>query len=119
MNEYGRTAADVHLAVKKAIANSGFKTVTIVGHSLGGALALLDSIYLPTFVPNVAYSLVTFGMPRVGNQALADYIDKNYLHLNVIRITNKYVFLSSVYGLFLTPLCTNQEGPRAHTPGTS
>ena len=86
----------MHLAVKRAIADSGFKTVAIVGHSLGGALALLDSIYLPIFVPDVAYSLITFGMPRVGNQALADYIDKNYLHLNVARITNKYVFLSSV-----------------------
>ena len=89
MNGCPRTAADVYFAVKKAIADSGFKTVTIVGHSLGGALALLSSIYLPTFVPNVAYSLITFGMPRVGNQAFADYVDKNYFHLNVTRITNK------------------------------
>ena len=94
----------MYFAVKKAIANSGFKTVTIVGHSLGGALALLDSIYLPTFIPNVAYSLITFGMPRVGNQAFADYVDKNYFHLNVTRITNKYIFPSSVCGM--TPSLT-------------
>jgi pimeloyl-ACP methyl ester carboxylesterase len=69
---------------------SGYHNVTIVGHSLGAALALLDSVYLPIFIPNAYYSLVTYGMPRVGNDIFADYVDRN---VNVTRITNKYVCL--------------------------
>jgi len=107
----------VYFAVKKAIADSGFKAVAIVGHSLGGALALLDSIYLPTFIPNVAYSLITFGMPRVGNQAFADYVDKTYFHLNVTRITNKYVFLSFGMTAYLTLCVLIRRDPVPTLPG--
>jgi predicted lipase len=89
--KFPRTAAKVFFAVKRAIVESGYHNVTIVGHSLGAALALLDSVYLPIFIPNAYYSLVTYGMPRVGNDIFADYVDRN---VNVTRITNKYVFLS-------------------------
>jgi len=62
----------------------GTSQVTIVGHSLGAALALLDSVYLPIWIPNASFQVITFGMPRVGNQAFANYIDANWgvTHIN-------------------------------------
>jgi len=86
--QFYRTAVNITFAVKRAIAESGYRNVTIVGHSLGAALALLDSLYLPILIPNAHFSLITYGMPRVGNGAFADYVDR---HVNLTRITNKCV----------------------------
>ncbi|QIW99933.1 hypothetical protein AMS68_005451 [Peltaster fructicola] len=46
---------------------------TLVGHSLGGAVAMLAALelYARGFDPSV----ITFGEPRTGNQALSDYLD--------------------------------------------
>ena len=71
---------------------SGYNNVTIIGHSLGAALALLDSVYLPVFIPDAYYTLITYGLPRVGNSYFAAYVDRN---VNLTRITNKYVLTSS------------------------
>lgn len=50
--------------------------VTIVGHSLGAALALLDAVFLPLHLPaTTTFKMVGYGMPRVGNPAFAKYID--------------------------------------------
>ena len=48
-------------------------TLTLVGHSLGGAVALLGSLDLAArgWDPHVT----TFGEPRTGNKALTDYVD--------------------------------------------
>ncbi|KAF8075211.1 alpha beta-hydrolase, partial [Lyophyllum atratum] len=78
---------DVLAAVKSALSTNGSKKVTIVGHSLGGAIALITSIYLPLHLPSgTIFRIITYGMPRVGNQAFADYIDA---HAAVTHINNK------------------------------
>jgi len=82
-----RFVRDLFAAVKRALDESRYKNVTIVGHSLGGALALISSLYLPTFFPNAHYRLVTYGMPRVGNKVLAQYLDNSLI--DITRITNK------------------------------
>ena len=47
-----------------------------VGHSLGGALAELDSLYMTMNLPSsVHVKGVTYGTPRVGNPAYATYFD--------------------------------------------
>lgn len=50
--------------------------VTLVGHSLGGAVAALASIEFKArgWDPQVT----TFGEPRVGNRAMSEYIDKQF-----------------------------------------
>lgn len=50
--------------------------LTLVGHSLGGAVAALASLEFQTrgWQPQVT----TFGEPRIGNQALNTYIDKRF-----------------------------------------
>ncbi|CAL8577061.1 hypothetical protein XPA_002910 [Xanthoria parietina] len=52
--------------------------VTLVGHSLGGAVAALASLdfHAKGWNPQVT----TFGEPRVGNHALMKYIDKAFYH---------------------------------------
>lgn len=69
-------------AVQSAIATYGVKKVTVVGHSLGGfinfqgitnslenfaggAIGLLDSVYLPLHITGVTFRGIFYGLPRV------------------------------------------------------
>ncbi len=38
--------------------------VAVVGHSLGGAIALLDGVYLDLQLPTASVSVISYGMPR-------------------------------------------------------
>ena len=70
-------------------------TITVVGHALGAALALLDAVYLKVQLgSSVNIQMVGYGMPRVGNDHFADWVDGNLAvdgNLNglVTRINNK------------------------------
>jgi predicted lipase len=58
-----------------------------VGHSGGAAVALLDAVYLMAQL-NVGVgkiSVIVFGLSRVGNQALADFVDEG-IHVVHIKI---------------------------------
>ncbi|KAK0484104.1 alpha/beta-hydrolase [Armillaria luteobubalina] len=83
-----RAAADVLSNVTIAMSTYSTNSVAVVGHSLGGALALLDGVYLDLQLPSATVSVFSYGMPRVGNQAFADYVDAN---VNVTHVNNKYV----------------------------
>ncbi|CAE6464664.1 unnamed protein product [Rhizoctonia solani] len=73
-------------AVQSAMVSSGTDTVTLTGHSLGGAISLLDSLYLSLNLPSATIKVVTHGMPRVGNNEFANLIDSRITDLS--RITN-------------------------------
>jgi hypothetical protein len=80
--------------------------VVVTGHSLGAALALLDSVYLPLHLPaGTRVSMVAYGMPRVGNPAFADYVDAmdsaDSVTVTVTHINNKKDPIAIVPGLFL------------------
>ncbi|TLD39414.1 ABC transporter G family member 19 [Venturia nashicola] len=47
--------------------------VTLVGHSLGGAVATFAGLEM--LARGMNPTITTFGEPRIGNQALADYVD--------------------------------------------
>ncbi|KXN85767.1 Lipase [Leucoagaricus sp. SymC.cos] len=83
---HARTATEILAAVNDAISQHSATKVTIVGHSLGCAIALLDGIYLPLHIEGVAFSTIGYGCPRVGNQAFADYVDS---HISFTHINNK------------------------------
>jgi len=85
-NEQAQTAVQILSAVRLALSMYSTHRVTVVGHSLGAAIALLDGVFLPLQLPDdVSVSVISYGMPRVGNQAFANYVDAN---LNVTHITN-------------------------------
>ncbi|PPQ79791.1 LOW QUALITY PROTEIN: hypothetical protein CVT25_003145 [Psilocybe cyanescens] len=99
-----KSAKAILKAVKSGISAHSAKKVTLVGHSLGAALALLDGIYLPLHISGVTFRVVGYGMPRVctynvvsspipllilrvGNQNFAKYVDNHLKQLT--RINNK------------------------------
>jgi hypothetical protein len=96
--EQAKTATLVLAAVQAAMAQSGLKKVTIVGHSLGGAIALLDSVYLPLHLPGVTFQTIVFGLPRVGNQAFANQAS---IGNTVTHINNKEDPVPILPGMFL------------------
>lgn len=58
-----------------------------VGHSLGGAIAELDTIYLRLNLPrSVTVRGVTYGTPRVGNLAWANWFNS--------KVSAQYILLS-------------------------
>jgi len=97
-NEQAKTATDILSAVQETIAAHGATQVTIVGHSLGAAIALLDGVYLPLHVSDVSFRMIGYGLPRVGNQAFASYVDA---HLDVTHINNKEDPIPTLPGMFL------------------
>lgn len=62
--------------VEKARAFFPEYQLTLVGHSLGGAVAALAGLHLQArgYDPTIT----TFGEPRIGNQALVSYLDRRF-----------------------------------------
>ncbi|KAF8270700.1 lipase [Lactarius quietus] len=87
--DQAQTALQVLSAVQDVINTSGTSTVTTVGHSMGAALSLLDSIYLRLQLPaDISVRAILYALPRVGNQGWADFVDA-LLPGNVTHINNK------------------------------
>jgi predicted lipase len=95
-----RLASSILSAVESTLASHSGATVTLVGHSLGAALALLDSVFLPLHLPSsTAFKTITYGMPRVGNQAFANYVDASVHDLT--HVNNKEDPIPILPGMFL------------------
>ncbi|KAI4171271.1 MAG: hypothetical protein LQ343_004348 [Gyalolechia ehrenbergii] len=62
--------------------------LTLVGHSLGGAVAALASLDLHAKGWNP--QVTTFGEPRIGNQALMKYIDKAFCNESSSNASRHY-----------------------------
>jgi len=66
---------DVYANVKQRMAMYPGAGLVVVGHSLGGALAVLTAADLAVSYPNTSISVYTYGCPRVGNPAFAQYFN--------------------------------------------
>uniref|UniRef100_A0A0D9VJ11 Fungal lipase-type domain-containing protein n=2 Tax=Leersia perrieri TaxID=77586 RepID=A0A0D9VJ11_9ORYZ len=74
-------------------------SITVVGHSLGGALALLVADEIATTVPDAPpVAVVSFGGPKVGNAAFVDRLKKSG-KVNVLRIVNAGDVVTKVPGV--------------------
>ena len=62
-------------------------SLTITGHSLGGALALLNAYEAASTIPNLPVSVISFGAPRVGNIAFRDELHQ--LGVKTLRVVIK------------------------------
>jgi predicted lipase len=63
---HARSAEQILQAVQNELTTRNTENVLVVGHSLGGALALLDGVSLGQKLPSTTQlRVVTYGMPRV------------------------------------------------------
>ncbi|KAL5551375.1 hypothetical protein UlMin_001551 [Ulmus minor] len=75
-------------------------SITVTGHSLGAALALLVADELSTCAPDMPpVAVFSFGGPRVGNRGFTDRINKK--NVKVLRIVNSQDVITKVPGVFL------------------
>ncbi|XP_011081332.1 phospholipase A1-Ibeta2, chloroplastic [Sesamum indicum] len=76
-------------------------SITITGHSLGAALALLVGDELSTCAPDVPpLAVFSFGGPRVGNRSFANRLNSN--NVKVLRIVNSQDVITRVPGMFVS-----------------
>ncbi|KAG7094312.1 hypothetical protein E1B28_007914 [Marasmius oreades] len=98
-DEQAKTATQVLAAVQKALSANSASQVTVVGHSLGAALALLDAVYLRLHLPTTTgVKMINYASPRVGNPDFANYVDS---HVPITHITNKKDIVPILPGRFL------------------
>ena len=65
-------------------------SIIVSGHSMGGAVATMFSMYLDTVYPSYSPSFVyTFGSPRVGDKTFATQVDKTFGD-KLIRVMNEW-----------------------------
>ncbi|KAG8694272.1 hypothetical protein FRC09_009952 [Ceratobasidium sp. 395] len=89
---HARTASIILTTVKDIIAEKQAKTVISVGHSLGGALALLEGLHLRLNLPtDINVITRTFGQPRVGNDVFAQFVDQKLPDLARLTIKRDIV----------------------------
>jgi len=93
------TATDVLNAVQSTLDTHGTNNVILASHSLGAATALLDAVFLQVHLPSITFKVVNFGLPRVGNQAFANYVDAS--GIAVTRVNNEYDIVPILPGRFL------------------
>lgn len=76
-------------------------SITITGHSLGAAMALLVADELSTSVPNVPpVAVFSFGGPRVGNRGFTNRLEAK--NVKVLRIVNSQDVITKVPGMFVS-----------------
>ncbi|KAG8374657.1 hypothetical protein BUALT_Bualt10G0018800 [Buddleja alternifolia] len=76
-------------------------SITITGHSLGAALALLVGDELSACAPDVPpVAVFSFGGPRVGNRGFANRL--NSRNVKVLRVVNSQDVITRVPGMFVS-----------------
>lgn len=91
LDQYRSVSSDIEECIRKVIKkheqpeNVEFK-LFIAGHSLGGALAQIATVYLGEAFPCLTITCHTFGSPRVGNKAFAKLISK--MASDYVRVAN-------------------------------
>lgn len=74
-------------------------SLTITGHSLGGALALLSAYEASRMFPSLPISVISFGAPRVGNIAFRDEL--HHKGVKALRVTIKQDLVPRMPGIVL------------------
>lgn len=111
-----RTAPGILSGVKSALDSTGFTNVLVTGHSLGAALATMDTLMLKMALPQeISLSGRVFGLPRGGNQAYADLIDSMVRVLQYLTLVLYLIQLRTQLGDSFQ-FVTNQNDPVPTVP---
>ncbi|KAI0794401.1 lipase [Fomes fomentarius] len=89
-NAHSKSAPSVLNAVQTAVTKYGTHNVLVTGHSLGGAISLLNAVYLPLHISGLK---ITY--------AFADYLDAHTALASVAHINNKEDLVPILPGRFL------------------
>jgi predicted lipase len=87
INQYKIARTFLHISVNQY---NEFKNINVVGHSLGGALAVLCGVDLQYNFSDRNISVYTFGCPRVGNRA--------FIESYITRVPRSYHFKNRLKG---------------------
>ncbi|KAI0630904.1 lipase [Trametes polyzona] len=93
------TASQILGAVRDAMGSFDTNNVALTGHSLGAAISLLDAIFFHVQIPTAKVTFIGYGLPRVGNEAFANYVDAQAI--SVTHINCREDLIPIVPGLFL------------------
>ncbi|KAN0118544.1 Alpha/Beta hydrolase fold [Russula decolorans] len=86
--EHKKTANQILTEVERLMGEHSSTHVILIGHSLGGGIAELDTLFMTLNLPEgTTIRGVTFGTPRVGNKAWATFFDSQVS--NFTRVNNK------------------------------
>ncbi|XP_023001410.1 phospholipase A1-Igamma1, chloroplastic-like [Cucurbita maxima] len=77
-------------------------SLTIVGHSLGGALSLLTAYEAGVSFPDIHVSVISFGAPRVGNLAFREKL--NEMGVKTLRVVIRQDIVPKLPGLFVNSI---------------
>lgn len=90
----------VRIKILSFLIQNKVKKICITGHSYGAALALLAAVDIQYNLPNVKIEhVVTFGCPRIGNQAFVDSFNKRVP--NTYRIENGNDLVTKIPPVFM------------------
>ncbi|PIL24780.1 hypothetical protein GSI_12666 [Ganoderma sinense ZZ0214-1] len=101
ISAHAMSATDILSAVQTTFSQFSTSRVLLTGHSLGAAIALLHSVYIPLHIPSAQVTYVGYGLPRVGNQDFADYVDAHASVTPVTHINNQEDPIPILPGRFL------------------
>ena len=109
-------ATQVLAAVQQTLsAHPSTSTVTVVGRSLGAVIALIDAVYLPLHLSSsITVKFIGYGLPRVGNQAFADYVDAHVTQFT--RINNKEDPVPVRHFIIRSPVASSRHIASADRP---
>ncbi|TFY75768.1 hypothetical protein EWM64_g8245 [Hericium alpestre] len=99
-DEHQKTASQILDEIKKLMTQNSATSVTLIGHSLGGALSELETLFMKLNLPNsTTIKGVTYGTPRVGNKDFVTFFDQQISDFT--RVNNEHDLVPIVPGRFL------------------
>jgi len=99
-DQHALNSKTITAEVQRLLADKGSKKVITIGHSLGGALAMLSALSLRLQLPqDISVTSTTFGTPRVGDAEFADFFDSKVPEFK--RVNNDKDLVPIIPGRFL------------------
>lgn len=83
-------------------------SLTVTGHSLGGALALLNAYEAASAIAELPVTVISFGAPRVGNEAFGERLDD--LKVKTLRVVVKQDVVPKLPGILFNEGLKRLEG---------